>query len=404
MATAILQAGPGVDYPGSLERFSELETNDQVSIVPKTSAVANIPMVAFTGTDMVEGWHFEPVFTTTLPDYGDTIRTSDYFPYNFISLLEIPYQSSSFKLFSGDGFMAFLASMLRRGNGPYSTEPYLAGQAPILATGYTPETNLLSAANYAFASGGVAKTFKWPIRINAAQYFAKWYDKAADGRTLLFEDAYVSPLFMSSTGRNIVPKLQLASVAGATVDVSPAVVTTASGTAFGWGTDAGSVMDVRRFGWRQPANAADMPVIFNWAHQWQVVRLPIANARPSLTLPPDGQLLSVTARLFDPTLNSGAGGSITINNLVSAKLVYGSGINKFYDTPRSLQERMLAQHGAIFTKGVFTWDMYADTRSNRDCLNTYDVSAPTVLLDFTGNTPGAGSYADFLLEYMTRIA
>lgn len=399
-AGAVLLQGPFVEYPGSIEIFSELETNDTNPAVPATSNPVNVPLVAFTGADMIREWELFFDFLGTYNAYTGTVTTSPWFPYNYVQTLEVPYQSSSFKLQSMDGHLTFLQNLLRPVNrrGSYA-EPYMDGQAAALSTGYSVQANAVSAANYAPAAS-TQKRFRFPLRVDAARYFERFYDVQADGKMIMFQDAYVSPLLMSSTGRNIVPKIVLNPVVGATLDIAP--FTSVGGTTLTW-TDNGSVVYVRRNGWRQPINAADMPPIFNWALQWYLMRVPISNAKPAFQLPADGQVLSVIGRMFDPTLAAGVGGAIPLANLVSLKLTYGSGINKFFDTPRSIQNRILRQHGWLPTEGVFIWDLYQDTRSNLDAINTLTTAAPTVSLDFTGNTPGAGSYVDVLVEYLTLI-
>lgn len=403
MASGVVQAsGAFIDFPGSLERFSELETNDSTACLPKSATTVNVPLVAFTGADMVESWRFEFDFKYTFTNYGDTVAASPWFPYIHIQTLEVPYQSSSFKLQSMDGHLTALTNAFRPGNKPHYVEPYMLGQAPTLATGYTPEANLVSASNYA-AAANTAKEYKFPLEVLASLYFDRFYDVDNSGKTLQWDNVYVSPLIMSSTGRNIVPKIMLNPAFGATEDIAPFTVTTASGTAAAIASDQGSTVFVRRNGWRQPSNVANMPPIFNWAHQWFVQRVPLGGAKVSFQLPSDGQVLCVIGRMFDPTLASGVGGAIAISNLVSLKLTYGSGINKFFDTPISMEDRIFRQHGFLLTKGVFAWDMYTDTRSNLDAINTYTTASPLVSLDFTGNTPGASSYVDIVIEYLTLV-
>lgn len=411
MATSATQVtGAFLDYPGSLEQFWEPDTNDGVACVPATSASSVINLVALTGADMIVDFDVRFKFLGTTSNYTGTENASPWFPYIFIQNLRMPYQSSSLSMGAMDGHLWWLTNLLLKENrGAYQATPYIQ-QVPIVSTGYSVQSNLTSSASYAWAPN-VQKTFEFNIRVSPALFFDRFYDATADGKMALYQQVYVSPFLMSSTGRNVIPSIQTFPVNGATVDVAPGVQTGTLTTPFTW-TDNGSLVWFRRHGFRQPVNAANMPPLYNWAHQWYVQRNVFGGAaRIAIPIPTEGQLLRIIMRLFDPTLNAGIGGPIPLNNANGGvtgggtpfRLAYGPGINKFADTPKSMQDRIFRQHGFIPTEGVIIWDLMTDSMSNLDAINTYNTAAPVIYLDFTGNTPGAGSYVDTAMEFLTLV-
>lgn len=408
--TASQVQGAFLDYPGSLEQFWEPDTNDGIACVPATSASSVVNLTALTGADMVCDFDARFRFIGTLNAYTGTLSASPWFPYIFVQNLKFPYQSSSLSMQAMDGHLTWLTNLLVKNNrGAYQSTPYI-GQVPIVSTGYSVQANIVSAANYAWAPS-VQKTFEFDLRVSPALFLNRFYDATADGKMGLYTDVYVSPFLMASTGRNVIPSVQTYPVVGATVDVAAGVQTGTLTTAPTW-TDNGSLLWIRRHGFRQPVNTANMPPLFNWAHQWYVQRNSFAGgARIQIPIPTEGQLLRIVCRLFDPTLNAGIGGPIPINNAAGGitgggtpfRLSYGPGINKFADTPKSMQDRVFRQHGFVPTEGVIIWDLVADSSSNLDAINTYNTAAPVITLDFTGSTPGAGSYVDTAMEFLTLV-
>lgn len=404
MSTAITVAGgPFTDAPGLLERFEEPDTNDGVAAVPLSANVTTINLIPLTGADMIETVDVFYSLRGTWNAYTGALAPGPYFPYNLIQNLGVPYQSGSLKLASTDGHMHWLYQLLRGSNGPEQASSYVQ-QSPLQVTAYSPMHNLVSAANYAAPVAGAAYQLDFNFRVTAARFFRYFYDTDQKGNLLQYENTFVSPFLMSSTGRNSIPTLTLNPLVGAQADNALFTHSGAITTPPAW-TDSGSTVWFRRRGWRQPANAASMPALFNWAVQLYSTRFTLDSARVRLPMPAEGQLVCMTVRMFDPTLNSGIGGPIPIQNLQHAIVSFGSGIAKYNDTPQSMQDRLIRTHGWLPTEGVLIWDTYQDSgRTNRDVINTYNTASPLIRLDFGSNTPGPGSYADVGLEYLTLVS
>jgi hypothetical protein len=401
--TAITVAGgPFTDYPGALENFSEPDTNDGVAAVPNSLTVSTLNLVNLTGADMIRDFDVFFRIQGQLNAFTGALVASPRFPYNMVSNLSIPYQSGSLRMVNMDGHLEYVYQQIRGSNTP-NWSPYVQ-QQPLRQTAYGPEANLVSSATYAAPVASAAASFLFNFKVIPALFFRYFYDLDAKGNLLQYENVYVSPFLMSSTGRNTIPTVNLAPMFGATLDTSPFVQTAPLTTPATW-TDTGSLVWFRRNGWRQPASPAQMPPLFNWARQIFASRFSLPSSRVRIPLPTEGQLLCIVARMWDPTLNAGQGGAIPLGNLTNLQVTYGSGIAKVNDTPQSHQDRLLRQFGWLGPAGVIIWDWFTDGgKSNRDAINTYNTASPQIRLDFGNFVPGAGSYIDVALDYLTLVS
>jgi hypothetical protein len=297
-----------------------------------------------------------------------------------------------------DGHLWWLTNVLRNNNTEHALPvPYIQ-QTPVLSTGYTPEANIVSSSAYANPVASATAAYDFNLHVYPALYFDRFYDLSTDGKMLRFDQTYVSPFLMSSTGRNVIPVITLNSAFATQGDLGPLVIGGTQTTPATW-TDTGSQIRFRRRGWRQPVNAALMPPLFNWAHQWFVQRNSLNTSRVQIPIPVEGQLLCIILRMWDNTTKL----PIPLTNLNNLKLTYGSGLNKFYDTPVDHQDRIFRQHGLRLTSGLAIWDMYCDSKTNLHGINTYNTASPLISLDFGSYTPPAGSYVDVCMEFLTLI-
>lgn len=390
-------AGQFLEYPGSLERFDEPDTNDVVPAVPLGANPVNVPLVALTGADMLEAIEVYLTVKGTLNAFTGTLTLSPWFPYNIVQSLRIPYQSGSLVMGSTDGHLWAVTNWLRTNNQEYDAGQYIQ-QKEQIATAYNPQANLVSSATYANPVASASPQYDFNFAVYPALYFERFYDLSQSGQMLRFDQTYVSPFLMSSTGRNVIPVITLNPLFGSQGDLSPLVIGGTQTTPATW-TDGGSTVRFKRRGWRQPVNAALMPPLFNWAHQWFTQRNQLGTSRIQIPIPVEGQLLCVVLRMWDNSTKL----PIPLSNLSSLRLTYGSGLNKFYDRPQDHQDRVYRQHGLRLTEGLAIWDMYADTKTNLHGINTYNTASPLISLDFGSYVPPAGSYVDVAMEFLTLI-
>lgn len=395
-----------------LETFKAIpDSNLGVAAVPTAGNTKQVTgQSPLLNVDLVAAldFYFQMKYTTNA--YGGTANLSPFFPYNHIGQLQVPYQSGNLKVFDGDGHAAWLMNWLRPAQGivdKYSVDSLLGDQKPVLTSGYSAmSTTGVSSGSYTVAPS-TAEVYKFNLRVPFGLWFDTYYDYQADGKIVPYNEVFVSPLIMSSTGRAITPVIKLNPLNGNTVDLAP-FAQTGGGTAFAASTDQGSAFDTRRTGWRSPGQGQPLPRFFNWAYTVQVARYNLNNATPSIVLPPSGQLLSCMVRMFDPTLTSIAstvGNVIPVSNLSEAILQYGSGIAKYDDDAPTHVRRIEQQKGSIPTEGVLVWDMFGPSRSNcpGEVINTLNTAGVNVKLNFGANTPGAGSYADVITEQLVLV-
>lgn len=390
-------AGQFLEYPGSLERFEEPDTNDMVPAVPRPSNPVNVSLVALTGADMLEDIQVYFTVRGALNAFTGTLTQSPWFPYNIVQTLRLPYQSGSLVMGSMDGGLWAFTQWLRGNNQEYQANEYIQ-QKEVIATAYSPASNLVSSPTYAQPVASATVQYDFNFHVFPAMYFERFYDLSQDGKMLRFDQTYVSPFLMSSTGRNVIPVITLNPLFGTSGDLAPFVAAGAQTTPATW-TDSGSQVRFKRRGWRQPVNAALMPPLFNWAHQWFVQRNNLGTSRVSIPIPVEGQCLCVALRMWDNGLHA----PIPLETLNNLKITYGSGLNKFYDRPQDHQDRFLRQHNMRLTSGFACWDMYCDTRTNLHGINTYNTASPVITLDFGSFMPPAGSYVDVMIEFLTLI-
>lgn len=406
MSLSVVKAG-GLyqDLPGVLERFSEPDQNYGVSCVPATSITNQPNLVPLKGVDIVDSFDLQFHFDGDWNAFSGTLTYGPTFPYNMIRNITIPYQTGNINVCSLDGHMLWMLNLLRSNNRPHNERAYNL-QTPVTTSGYSPMGNNVSSGTYSLtpaASSAVALDFN--LRVIAALYMDHFWDpiQTQQGQEwLCFNEVYVSPYLMASTGRNSIPSIQLSPLVASTIQ-------TGVGTYAGGGTapiytdDGPSLVYFQRNGWRQPVDPKLMPPLFNWVHTAKQQRYILSSGKVAIQVPAEGQLLAIVGRMYDPTLNSGIGGYIPLSELSNLNLQYGAGINKFNDNPSEHQQRFLRQFGWNPTEGIFVWDMFADTRSNLDVINTYNTAGVTINLDFGTNTPGAGSYVDIMFEYLTLV-
>lgn len=390
-------AGQFLEYPGSLERFEEPDTNDIVPAVPLGANPTNVSLVNLTGADMLEAIQIFATFKGSFNAFTGTLTQSPFFPYNIVQTLRVPYQSGSLVMGSTDGHLWEVTNWLRTNNSEYDAVQYIQ-QKEIVATAYTPQANLVSSPSYANPVASATVQYDFNFDVYPALYFERFYDLSQGGQMLRFDQTYVSPFLMSSTGRNVIPVITLNPLFTNSGDLGPFVIGGTQTTPATW-TDTGSNVRFKRRGWRQPVNAALMPPLFNWAHQWFTQRNQLGTSRVQIPIPVEGQLLAVVLRMWD----NGAHAPIPLGTLNNLKLTYGSGLNKFFDRPQDHQDRFFRQHGMRLTEGLAIWDMYADTKTNLHGINTYNTASPLITLDFGSFTPPAGSYVDVALEFLTLI-
>lgn len=379
-----LQYGGGVEdgqffgLPGITVWSEQKENNDgNVTALASGAQATAIFNANFKQTDIVFRWDMGINYAATYSVAPTTI--GPYFPYNIIGSLALNIQNQFNTINVESGVDAAIFQAIR----PSRATSYMnwVDQNLVAVDSYSNSTPTLVTSN-AYTAGSTAMT--WWLELMPCINFDLYYDLGEDGR--LYADgamgirAYVTPQMMAGTNRIITPAVQYNSlINAANLYTSPF----ANGTL----TSASVTLNFRRTVVYQPTSSAASPLLFNWQYARETRRFTISGVSSiDLPLPLVGQILMLYVRMWDPTLNAGAGGAIPITNVTNAWVQVGSGLYRFQDTPTDAVKRLYRQHGIFLPAGCLAWDMAVtdDGRiTNRATINTLTTSGCLIHLDFT---------------------
>jgi hypothetical protein len=388
-ATAPASSGPTpgsfFGVPGLTQWTDQAEANS--GAVVALSQTAQTPWntaVPFKQTDVVFWWDFGFSWTNTATaGAGQTITTSQYFPYNVISesALSIQNMYNSVHCLSGVDLAIWqLIRPMRSNTDEYN---YLGANPSALWAGATAalEANQVSGNAQSSASTAINFSLEFPVSLELDFYFDILKDGTLNGQP---HRAIVSPQYMAGSARILAPSLKFAAGFSANTDQGPFTTTTAtSPTTDTPSTYAGSItLDIIRHGVYGSNNVALMPVVYNWQYIRDAKNYGIAGKTVvDIPIPTYGQILSIFVRMYDPT----AGAAIDLTALTKAQLQYGSGLLRFDDTPMRNQRRWFKQHGCRLPVGIIVWDMGLDDYgrvTNANALNTLTTAGVNIHLEF----------------------
>lgn len=402
MATMTAPApGSLFGVPGITRATEQIENNDGVTTV--LSQGASVPvqgLISFKQTDIIKGWLMRMSVTNTNAVGTGTIVLSPYFPDSYLGRIQLNFQNQFSAIDLENGVDLRIFNTIR----PYRLTNYKnAAYTQPTTQSYSAAANLLSSNAYTNVSSPIQRAYWLPAGLQFDEY---WNLKDTGEPTGAPLPMFVSPQFMAGTARIVQPLISYNQGFGATADIAP--YTSTGNATFG----GSSVLNIKRVGWYQPTypNGADSPPVANWQYTLKTQRRVIAGQGGTipLTLPLNGQILSVYVRLFDPAANGGIGAPIALTDSAfpHVDLVYGSSLYKYQDRPSEVQERFEAQHGEILPQGVLAWDMALDERgriTNSNVLNTMNTSGIQINLQ-TASTFSATAYAVVGVEALTYVA
>ena len=401
MATTAVQVQPGSLFgvPGYTRPIETIENNDGITttLLQANGATVN-GLIPFMQTDVIKGWWMRSTITNTVTPGTSTVTTSQLFPDNFFGAFRLNFQNQFSAIDVESGFDLALFNRIRPQRlTDYKNDLYAQPQT----SSYSAEANLVSANNYASTSGTIKRAYWIPAGIQ----FDEYWNLADTGQVVAAPvPMFVSPQFMAGTARIVQPSITFNPASAATLDNGPYNIGAGTGTFTG-----SAVLNFKRVGWYQPtmANGADSPPITNWQYTIKTRRQTLSGvSKANISVPLNGQILSVYVRLYDPAANTALGAPIALSNVVEADLVYGSNLYRYQDRPVETQARFEEQHGNILPVGVLAWDLAQDTRgriTNAAALNTLNTSGVQVNLSFTG-AQSASAYAVVGVEALTYVA
>jgi hypothetical protein len=405
--------------PGGTLPIEEPDTTQSLATVQ--SAATSTPVngiFPFKQTDVVLGWELIENYTATVTaGTGQTITVSPFFPFTLFGPTKLSFQNqyNVIDVVNMRDLGFFLSYRARWYQNDFRNANYAAPVGQLATAGFPVSTwnqaNLNLTPNGTF-TGSVNVNFaiRFPASIELDHYYPLDISGnmvGAPGRAIL------SPQYMGGTTRIISPSLTLSAGFG-TLDTSPFATTALTPT-----TDTASTITaatvsttIRRYGFYSSNDERVLPPVQPWQYALKSFQYPIANQSGTINIPlpnDDGQILSLWVWLWDPTLNSSEGGGVVIGtNIANCRLLYGSSLKRYDDTPFTMQYRWVQQHDQLPPIGFIGWDMalMPDGRLSNwgGILNTLTTNAVTIQLVTLGTyTFSASAYAIVgreLLQYV----
>lgn len=378
---------PGI--AGATQLVEDYDSNQDTTFTINQSAPTTVSnQIPFEQTTIVFGWELELAISQTVtPGTGQTVTTSPYFPYNYIQSISLSLQST-YDLFNNvSGIDLAIFNLIRPFyRGVDRRNNLLVNPAANFATSNLAQPSLQTPTGLSDTSSG----FNLAIEVNSSTIIDLYYDLNVDGspnELLPPHTAIVSPQYMASSGREVTPKLVVPAAFGSGLDTSPFNTTanTASGDTASTYTGSGTI-NWRRKGVYLPSSPATSPLEYDWQRQLTVSeRVPAGATSYNFQIPPEGQLMSLFVRMWDPNANGGLGAPISLSNVTKCEIVTGAKQMRYNDTPRNAQERFLRQHGFLPPVGTLVWDFATDyfgKVTNATAINLITTTGCTVRLKF----------------------
>lgn len=399
MSAAAARPASAYGLPGVTRPLRNRENNDGLATTLSAgSQVDIIGVIPFRQTDVIRGWTLRFEVAPTWTAGTSVLTTSSYFPFNIVgpSRLNLQNQFDLINVDNGIDLAIFqdIRPMINPSGG-YPLTNYTN-----LPTMYSAQPNLITSGTYTSASTAINLRYEIP----AGLWFEYYYPLDANGTILgQMGRTFVSPQYMSGTSRIVQPAIRYnaGGAAAGVTDYTPVSIGAGTGTFSGTST-----LRVQRWGDYQPQGVADSPPVHNWQLTRKTQKFSLSGvASSNLTVPLNGQVLSLYVRLFDPAANGALGAPIPLANVTEADIVYGSGLFRAQDRPNEMQGAFVMQHPFLLTNGVLAWDFGLDPLgylTNAYALNTMNTSGVQIQLTFTG-AQSATAYAVVGVEALTYV-
>lgn len=368
----------------------------------KSGTAVKAPFSHFENLDIIRSYFLELDWDVTWTEgTGETLTQSPLFPMNLLQSLQVSMQAA----YSTLNMPAWLSQVMQQYRGALAPKSFTTANqngantipADKLGSGNYTNTTQLAVANAAVTSG-TAYTGSTFIEFPIAQYFdLYWEINPQDGSPIAaVPRAIVSPARMAATQRNVTPQVYFNQLLGSTDTYNAPIGIASTDTTT---TASGSV---NATWWRDGWVPTDNPLTEPVGYGWQYARLgldvqPAGASSPIINLADDragqGQILSLVFGCWDPTLNSGFGGFTPPSDYSELKLVKGSTVTLYDDSPDLNQYRWSQKHGSSLPLGLFGWDLALTDDgklTNENALNTL-VEAGCQIIPTFSTKPGSNA-------------
>ena len=404
MSDTATQVAPGQYYglPGLTQWMELPDTQTGVNVAFSQTGTTNVNTLSqLTQDNIVFWWELDVAVSQTYTVGTGGQTTSPYFPWSYLSSVQLSLQSMYNNVQVDNGFDLYLFEALwptrgfhmegtSGGNlGANPVEKAYAAGPPQLGVPYagTENPNLWLSTVSATPQSMTALNFT--VNLPGSYFLDEYWDMDMGGN-LLSETAIpatVSPQYMAGAARQVTPKVVIASSSVADLSTGPF---TLSGNA----TVTGSLtFSLRRVGLYSTENPATDPPVYNWQYQRISKSYPLVGSPVTVKIDESAQILGLYLRFWDPIAQA----PIAITNIQYIQLLYGGSLYRFNDTPKTMQRRIFQQHRLLLPVGVLAWDLSLDPDgsgklTNAYALNTLVTASPTIIITWiNGYTPGAGS-------------
>ena len=404
MSDTATQVAPGQYYglPGLTQWMELPDTQTGVNVAFSQTGTTNVNTLSqLTQDNIVFWWELDVAVSQTYTAGTGGQTTSPYFPWSYLSSVQLSLQSMYNNVQVDNGFDLYLFEALwptrgfhmegvSGGNlGANPVEKAYAAGPPQLGVPYagTENPNLWLSTVSATPQSMTALNFT--VNLPGSYFLDEYWDMDMGGN-LLSETAIpatVSPQYMAGAARQVTPKVVIASSSVADLSTGPFTLT-------GNATLTGSLtFSLRRVGLYSTENPATDPPVYNWQYQRISKSYPLVGSPVTVKIDESAQILGLYLRFWDPIAQA----PIAITNIQYIQLLYGGSLYRFNDTPKTMQRRIFQQHRLLLPVGVLAWDLSLDPDgsgklTNAYALNTLVTASPTIIITWiNGYTPGAGS-------------
>lgn len=415
-----IPVGQYFGLPGYTEEFEQYENQlGVVTTLQQATPVPYAPQASLQKTDIVYWWEQETFWSETVTYSAGVLANSPEAPGNLMQQPKLKLQGQYTPIECESGFDMWFFQVYRpmRGKGQRNVQD-LDNANPVPVTGFPnqliPQANL-AGATLATSYVSPATITAYPINIEwpAGIYLDEYWDIAIDGTLLPNANgivapiaAFVTPQYMGGGERVVTPQFNFAAGVAANYDQGPLAATTAlTVTAF-----TGSVtINMRRVGVYSSLDVRELPPLFNWQYRRTSRRVNIgAVTKVDLPITEYGQVFSVFARTFDPSLGTNnVGGYYNIANMTKCQLLFGSNLPRFDDDVPTMQNRFIEQHGFLPPQGTVVFDLVASRRTDRltnaRALNTLTNANCKLHLEMSP-APAATAYTVLGVELLVPVS
>ena len=404
MSDTATQVAPGQYYglPGLTQWMELPDTQTGVNVAFSQTGTTNVNTLSqLTQDNIVFWWELDVAVSQTYTVGTGGQTTSPYFPWSYLSSVQLSLQSMYNNVQVDNGFDLYLFEALwptrgfhmegvSGGNlGANPVEKAYAAGPPQLGVPYAGAENPNLWLTTVTATPSSMTALNFTVNLPGSYFLDEYWDMDMGGN-LLSETAIpatVSPQYMAGAARQVTPKVVIS--ASSVADLSTGPFTLA-----GNATLTGSLtFSLRRVGLYSTENPATDPPVYHWQYQRISKSYPLVGSPVTVKIDESAQILGLFLRFWDPIAQA----PIAITNIQYIQLLYGGSLYRFNDTPKTMQRRIFQQHRLLLPVGVLAWDLSLDPDgsgklTNAYALNTLVTASPTIIITWiNGYTPGAGS-------------